>query len=80
MTDPERSMEDEGGPVRSPALEEETEYDPDLSYYVDDYELSPGDWEFWGLTPDEEDEDAKASQARGEALDADPESSDEGES
>ena len=51
-TDPERSMEDEGGP----ALEEETEYDPDLSYYVDDYELSPGDWEFWGLTPDEEDD------------------------
>jgi len=74
-TDPERSMEDEGGP----ALDEETEYDPDLSYYVDDYELTPGDWEFWGLTPDEEDEDAKASQARGEALDADPESSDASE-
>ena len=49
-------MEDEGGP----ALNEETEYDPDLAEYVDDYVLEPGDWEFWGLTPDEEDEDADA--------------------
>jgi hypothetical protein len=66
-------MEDEGGPVRSPALEEETEYDPDLSYWVDDYD-EPVDEEYWLYS------DAKASQARGEALDADPESSDEGES